>query len=168
MFSWKKIIKILNFIKLGIRDNKEKSLTWPLSCHRWLTASKECDQKDVSTTTCFHISLPKMASYQSNNSTVDWSNLRLQIFWLIFPLGLFICCHFLSWENSAKTRALNSTAEKPRQNKSKQSLKKFDGNLSIPENRIKRNEKWWVSTAHLTVFHFLDKNVRRTLPLAET
>ena len=32
---------------------------------------KEYDQKDVSTTTCFHISLPKMASYQSNNSTVD-------------------------------------------------------------------------------------------------
>ena len=159
----------MNFIKSGIRDNKEKSLTWPLSCQRWLTASKECDQKDVSTTTCFHISLPKMASYQSNNSTVDWSNLRLQIFWLISPLGLFICCHFLSWENSAKTRALNSTAEKPRQNKSKQSLKKnLTGICQFLKIELKGTKNDGFSTAHLTVFHFLDKNVRRTLPLAET
>ncbi len=43
-------------------------------------ASLLCDQKVVSTTTCFHISFPKMASYHNNSSTVDWSNLGNFIF----------------------------------------------------------------------------------------
>ena len=53
-------------------------LTCPRSFHLCFTASSEWDQKEVSTTTCFHISLPKIASYQRSNSTVDWSNLKKQ------------------------------------------------------------------------------------------
>ena len=57
---------------------KKVYLTCPRSFHLCFTASSEWDQKEVSTTTCFHISLPKIASYQRSNSTVDWSNLKKQ------------------------------------------------------------------------------------------